>query len=344
MSADISLFSGYNQRENRHTNYCLLMLRLLYEENPKYLEEALDSITGGQMGTIGVEFKQQERKASGIPDGVIHQAPFHIFIETKNMDWFHDDQLERHLHDLNEESSGQKILLALSKFEEGYEGRFDHIEHLCEEKYGGNIAFAALSFEEFLEAIRIDGLPKNISDQVGELEAYFDQHNLLPNWKYTLDVCNCVRTMHEHTEHGVYICPAKGGAYSHKRARFFGAYKNKQAQYIAEIAGVVDVSPGPDGDTEVLWNNSDQPPASIQSYTKAQLAQEARQRKMAARPNISWTARVFVLEDLTRSSFQKSSKGGMRGSKQYFDVSSVDANSAGELANALEGETWDKFA
>ena len=37
----ISLFSGYNQKENRHTNYCLLMLKLLYEENPKNLSEAL---------------------------------------------------------------------------------------------------------------------------------------------------------------------------------------------------------------------------------------------------------------------------------------------------------------
>lgn len=36
MSEGISLFSGYNQKENRHTNYCLLMLKLLYEEIPKY--------------------------------------------------------------------------------------------------------------------------------------------------------------------------------------------------------------------------------------------------------------------------------------------------------------------
>ena len=36
MSAGIHLLSGYNQKENRHINYCLLMLKLLYEEIPKY--------------------------------------------------------------------------------------------------------------------------------------------------------------------------------------------------------------------------------------------------------------------------------------------------------------------
>jgi hypothetical protein len=31
MGSDITLFSGYSQKENRTTNYCLLVLKMLYE-------------------------------------------------------------------------------------------------------------------------------------------------------------------------------------------------------------------------------------------------------------------------------------------------------------------------
>lgn len=337
MSSPISLFSGYSQSENRTTNYCLLLLRLLYEENPKFLEQALNTITGGQMGTLGVEFSQQERQESGIPDGVIHQAPFTLFIETKNFDWFGDAQLERHLDDLDEEYTGQKILIALSSFEEGYENRFVHVTQLCRDKYDGDVAFSALSFEEFLEAVRVEGIPKNVADYADELEAYLDQNDLLPNWKYMLDVCNCADTLHENKEYGVYICPARGGAYSHKRCRFFGAYKQKAAQLIAEIAGVVDIEPGEDGEAEVLWNNRPD------LYANDQLAHEARKRKMEARPGISWSARVFVLEDITSSSFHKGTSGGMINSKRYFDVQELDVDSTPDLAGALSGRTWGEF-
>lgn len=39
MGAPITLFSGYSHGENRTTNYCLLVLKMLYEENPKLLGE-----------------------------------------------------------------------------------------------------------------------------------------------------------------------------------------------------------------------------------------------------------------------------------------------------------------
>jgi hypothetical protein len=35
MARAVSLFSGYSQKENRVTNYTLLVLKMLYEENPK---------------------------------------------------------------------------------------------------------------------------------------------------------------------------------------------------------------------------------------------------------------------------------------------------------------------
>ncbi len=69
MDRPITLFSGYSQKENRVTNYCLLILRMLYEENPKYLGEVLSTLAPEDIGDkVGVEFRQQEKKKSSIPD------------------------------------------------------------------------------------------------------------------------------------------------------------------------------------------------------------------------------------------------------------------------------------
>ena len=74
MSKPITLFSGYTQRENRVTNYWLLVLKMLYEENPRYLGEVLSALVGEDIADkIGVTFRQQERKASSTPDGLILQ-------------------------------------------------------------------------------------------------------------------------------------------------------------------------------------------------------------------------------------------------------------------------------
>src|ERR1019366_6349 len=96
MSRPITLFSGYSQPENRATNYCLLILKMLYEENPKFLAEALSTLVGEDLGErLGVKFRQQEKRKKSTPDGLILQPAFTIYIETKNFDWFYDDQLAR---------------------------------------------------------------------------------------------------------------------------------------------------------------------------------------------------------------------------------------------------------
>ena len=50
MGKTISLFSGYSQKENRTTNYCLLALRMIYEENPKFLSENQEEKQRGKLG------------------------------------------------------------------------------------------------------------------------------------------------------------------------------------------------------------------------------------------------------------------------------------------------------
>ncbi|MBS1252118.1 MAG: hypothetical protein MAG451_01154 [Anaerolineales bacterium] len=314
MGQSISLFSGYSQRENRTTNYCLLALKMLYEENPILLNEVFSTLFGEDVADhVGVQFRQQKKKRSVVPDGLIIQKPLTVFIETKHYDWFHDEQLENHLDALATTATGLKILVALGNFESTEGERFSHIRSLCNEKYRGKILFAAVSFEDFISALQIPHLPKRLTDTVSELCAYLDEEGLLPVWKELLDVVNCARRPEDILEARVYLCPASGGAYSHSRCRFFGMYRKKRVERIAKIRAVVDVESK--DVASVKWRNAPAKKSALESEAVMVVAER--------RPG-EYPYRVFLLGELFKTNFVKDSPGGMMGSKRYFSVFSLE--------------------
>lgn len=327
MGTDISLFPTYAQDENRTTNYCLLVLKMLYEENPKFLGEVLGELVDEEFAaTVGVRFRQQVKRKNTVPDGLIVQRPFTVYIETKDRDWFYNKQLEQHLAALDQETSGTKALIALGNFEALTANRFEKIEGICKDKYKGSIFFGAVTFEEFLASLPKGKVSKNLADVIDEFEDYLDEMNLLPRWKERLDVVNCSGRPDEVLSERVYICPAKGGAYNHKRAMYFGMYQKRGVWRVAQIEGVVKVDSG--GEGELQWNNG--------STANDDLIKQAKEKAERLRPGSD--VRVFLLGDLHKTAFRKPTKGGMQGSKRYFEV---NAKSVSDLANRLNGKTWD---
>ena len=59
--------------------------------------------------------------------------------------------------------------------------------------------------------------------------------------------------------------------------------------------------------------------------------------------NIVLPKRIFLLDKLYPTNFIKDSSGGMFGSKQYFDISSLGVTNAQDLANALNGKKWSEI-
>jgi len=329
MGREISLFSGYSQKENRTTNYCLLVLKLLYQEHPKFLAEALGALVGGGV-QVGVQFQQQVSKGASVPDGIITQPSFAVYIETKNYDWFSSQQLKDHMASLAKENAGQKIMLALSNFEGDISQRFKDIEKLCVEEYDGRITFAAVTFQELLDAVRLPGLSPGLNNTLDEFEQYLNHGNFLPDWKGRLDACNCAQFAGKQVANNVYICPAESGSYSHKRAEFLGLYWNKYVRHIASVRGVVDLYK--DGTEKILWIND--------GSAKADIIDLARQRFEATYlANTNWDARVFVLTPLVATAFHKDTPGGMRG-KVYFGVKSLLPASVEDLADRLRQANW----
>lgn len=333
MGKSITLFSGYTQLENRVTNYCLLVLKMLYEENPKYLGEVLGGLIGEDISDkIGVTFRQQERRGASVPDGLIIQAPVAVYIETKNFDWFYDSQLEAHLAALAREFPGLNLLLALGSFESENPERFAHILSLCRTNHKGRIAFASASFEDFVKALQVHGLPKNLSDAVADLREFLDGENLLPSWHNFLDVVNCAGIPDDILVGGVYMCPATGGAYSHARCKYFGMYRQKRVERVALIEAVIDVELGVD--EVVKWSNTNR--------DKSESCRLAREKVAQLRPDAGPT-RVFILGPQFETDFRKDSPGGMLSSKRYFNISGIKATTVKELADGLAGKPWWAF-
>jgi hypothetical protein len=335
MSKPISLFSGYSQKENRVTNYCLLVLKMLYEENPKYLGEVLSALVSEDIADkIGVTFRQQEKKPSSTPDGLILQPAVTVYIETKNYNWFYDSQLEKHLSALAKETLGVNVLLALGKFESDPQKQFERIRTLCDQKYRQTVVFAAASFEDFVNALKLDALPKNLSDAVADFRAFLDGEDLLSSWAHMLDVVNCARSSDEFLHGSVYICPAVGGAYSHERCKYFGMYRQKRVEQVALIEAVVDVELGT-GET-VKWRNVDRDDKTLRELARSKV-------KQFRTKNPNDPRRVFLLAEQAETDFRKDSPGGMQSSKRYFDVSRLNATDASDLAKKLSGQVWSEF-
>src|SRR5690554_493267 len=117
MGREISLFADYHQKENSLTNYCGLLMKMLYEDSPKKFEELLATLLKTDTNIIvGPTFTQQTKTVKSIPDLAITQKSFSVFFETKTTDWFYEDQINRHIAGFNQ-TADDKILFLLSNLD-----------------------------------------------------------------------------------------------------------------------------------------------------------------------------------------------------------------------------------
>ncbi len=85
MGREISLFADYHQQENSLTNYCGLLMKMLYEDSPRKFEELLATLLKTDTNIIvGPTFTQQSKKEDSIPDLAITQNHFQCFLKQKH--------------------------------------------------------------------------------------------------------------------------------------------------------------------------------------------------------------------------------------------------------------------
>lgn len=310
MGKQISYFNVYHKNENAVTNYCGLMLKLLYQSSPTDFQECINTLCQNAEITVGPTFEQQVSKKNSVPDLEIKQESFIVDVETKTSDWFHEDQLSNHIIGMKQ-NYDQKYLILLCNFEvQKVKANIIDAEILAKKK---NVKIVLVPFELLAETLESACKSPSLKTIFDEFYQYLDINKLLPKWKYILDVVNCAGTQDEIIDNNVYICPDLGGQYNHKRAQYFGLYKNKMVSRIYNIDAVVIVEQNSEK-TNIQWKRED-----VLDKTKLENIAKNKIDLLRREEIKTRNLKVFILSDGRDVSFEKDSSGGLYGSKIYFE-------------------------
>ncbi len=335
MGKEISLFNDYHIKENILSNHCGVILKLLYEENPRSFEEVISTLTS-QDFVINPSFQQQVKKSTSIPDIVIEQKSFSIYFETKTFDWFYNDQIDRHLSGFKK-GNDYNILFLLANFEiDDLEERFKY--QIVKAKNEHEITLSPISFEQLIGVLETVESSEEFKAFLIEFRDFLERNDYLPTWKYLLDVVNCSSTIHEVHDNDVYMCPDTGGMYKHQRALYFGGYKDKNVKYIHEIKALIVVEKG-GKEAFVKWKNIDTPDNELIKEAKSKIDRFGYRITEVNERNLQ----VFLLQNRQEANFKKNSDGGLYGSKKYFRniARKYNAKNSIDLAEKLKDITWE---
>ncbi|MGN1052555.1 MAG: hypothetical protein ACI4SH_04105, partial [Candidatus Scatosoma sp.] len=272
MGKSISFFNPYSKEENQVTNYCGLMLKILYKESPEAFEKIINdfiSNTGKSFECLP-DFSQQKKKPGSIPDLCFSQKSFEIYFETKKTDWFHNDQIEKHIDgfDLEKRADTCILFLLTKEFNSDEESNYS-VDYALKK----GVILQKITFKDFLNALKSliveneYNLSKYFREYLEEFEEYLSNNEFLNDWQNLLDVINC-RGTREEIEKGYYLCP-NTKTYSHRRAKFFGAYWDKNVNYISEIRANVIVT---NGEYSIAWKNTNETDVEIIAIAKDKIS------------------------------------------------------------------------
>lgn len=352
MENKTSFFTTYDQKENRVTNYCLLMLNQVYSYSPLLFNQILSNLTDEL--NFGVNFYQQQgintKKGKQIADGIISQEPITIYVETKNFDWFYNNQIEGYLDNLTQKN-GKKLLLLLSNFDNSMDKINSRINEIEKEYENDNIHIYPVNFIELYQEIL--HISNNIQNDMficmlNDFETFLLHENLLPIWKYRLDIVRTGHTMSENRKHNCYSCPLENGVWKHKQAKYMGLLdQGKTLKTIAEIDGVVNIT---------REGNNSRPTITVEySNIEDNVSLEKRAREIMADKDYYGQKdleksglRLFLLSNIhiLPHGFEKNSAGGRLPGKIYINLAKNWNNkpeNISEVINLIDGKYWSDF-
>lgn len=238
--AGVSHFQRYSQRENHVTNNVLLVLRHLYQTAPGKLEQVIRDLVGQEAIGIGLTFSQQTRGAASMPDGMIAQAPFRLYIETKLGPRFNLDQLTRHVESIADArmanpALGEAFLLGLSTAAMDTGAKASVMEHARSR----GIIFAQATFAEVVDRLRDVCAPHDValSAILDDFADYLEGEELLDRGDDRMLVAACGTTFEENARFGVYYHEVDRPRRS--SSAFFGAYRNWHVSLVGRIDAVL---------------------------------------------------------------------------------------------------------
>lgn len=337
--AGVSHFQRYSQRENHVTNNVMLVLRHLYQTAPGKLEQVIRDLVGQEAIGIGLTFSQQTRGAASVPDGMIAQAPFRLYIETKLGPRFDLDQLNRHIESIADArranpALGEAFLLGLATETMDTSAKAAVMENAL----ARGVIFAEATFAEVVERLREVCAPHDVALAaiLDDFADYLDGEKLLDRGDDQMLVAACGQTFAENARFGVYYHEVDKPRRS--SSAFFGAYRNWHVGLVGRIDAVL-VCDYADGKARLI--NAERGHA-----TPDALARIAGIIEATPYYDLKTTAhRFWVMDELAETQLSWRGRVAVRGA-QYFRLAPIlppgaDIKRLGarDLARLLDGRS-----
>lgn len=333
--AGISYFQRYSQRENHVTNNTLLVLRHLYQTAPGKLEQVIRELVGQEAVNLGVTFHQQTRGTASVPDGLISQAPFRLYLETKLGPSLDRDQILRHIKSIADDrtpASGEAFLVGLSTEPMPAADR----EALGAMAKTQGVVLAATTFAELVAALDAACAPHDVALRavLDDFTEFLASENLLFQSDDWMLIVPCGISLTDNQRFGVYY----DGVERPKRSpcAFLGAYSEKAVRLVGRITAVLTCRYA-DGVAEVI------------EVERGTATDDALKRIVAVIEATSYydlrsqPQRYYVVDEFAPTNLVKRDKGPVRGA-QYLQISPLLTGgplargvSSRDLAQRLDG-------
>lgn len=245
---NIHYFQRYHEKENVATANTMLLLSRLYSYSSDKFFRFLKTEYFSDSFNPEITFRLQEKSVDSIPDATITQESFKVVVETKMFDWFHDDQLIRHLNSFGDENQKVMITLAPELMEEEKKAIFEKKLKEYNEKHHHPVIHINTTFEAMANAISdvLDDRDYEMQDVLADYLNYCYTDGLIPvsdAWKYmrmqlagtTLDFNMSANVYYDNAEHGF------------RAHDTLGLYKNKSVRAIGKVVAMITAVETEDG-------------------------------------------------------------------------------------------------
>ena len=340
----VTFFPPYKQRENLITNNTLVLLSQVYRTAPSLLEQLMVTLSGDDRIALGPRFNNQAKMGHSVPDAVISQAGFNIFIETKPHGNLTRKQVGNHLKSIAEDTEDASLLLlTIDPVDESAFGKEDYPVNLI-----------AVTFGELVE-----GVKELTSDHRAELNAVLEEYESYLAEEGLLPKSNNVMLVNPVKSDAGFNCLEFNmgvGVYHDQQNRskrmspYLGLYSKKSIRAVGSVLCVVDAKVDRDGSVEIV-NEHDCGWSFARKFQKSDQDRVAEAARKSPYDLYGEVERYWLTDGFVETNYIKESKGGIQG-HMYFQLDHPDMPekvkalfdgdmpSSKDIAQILRGQKW----
>ena len=333
----IHYFQRYHSKENVATANTMLLLSRLYSYSSDKFFRFLKSEYFSDRFEPEIVFTLQEKSEESVPDATITQEGFKIVVETKMSDWFHSDQLLRHLKSFKEERNKVLITIAPELMAKDKKAKFEKQLREYNENHDYPVIHINTTFELLAEAVQgvIDDRDYEMQDVLDDYlnYCYNDSLILVPDsWKW-MRVQLAGTTFDFNVRQKLYYDDIDRGFRAHD---YLGLYKEKSVRAIGRITDIITAVLEEDGEITYSVEKGE-----IDDNKKRDIAIAIDDGK-----NYGYSltkTRFFFVDTFYETDFRKTTPRAPMGSR-VFDLTQVmgvsELPDTSVIAEKLKSITW----